>query len=204
MAKNKVNKQKTTKAKSVAVPKADPHKIFLLAESFTRALNLAGNQMLPPSPPGVTVGGLFDASDTESATMEMAPLLILDSFALELYFKCLICIETGTAPFTHNLLHLYQSLSQSTQIRLKKHYDTFAAEPLATMRRTIKNLDGSIEAALKASAEAFIVYRYVYEKTPLAGTGYFGGAVRWAAIVLILEMRPTWTRNQPSPVVRGS
>jgi hypothetical protein len=98
------------------------------------------------------------------------PSLVLSVFASELYLKCLLCVETGLVPETHNLKLLFGKLLPLTQHRLEELWDADVRRPerakLFDFIRTLpegKSLRLDLRHLLDIGANAFIEFRYVYE-----------------------------------------
>jgi hypothetical protein len=46
------------------------------------------------------------------------------SFSLELYFKCMICLEENNLYYDHNLYLLFTRISKANQIRITNYYES--------------------------------------------------------------------------------
>jgi hypothetical protein len=90
----------------------DPLKIFEQAHGFYQALAIlcnvdAGNTQL-----GVTIG---------------EPVMVTGAFTIELFLKCLICIETGSLPpREHNLRELFDQISPTIQTKIENEWKKIA------------------------------------------------------------------------------
>jgi hypothetical protein len=96
--------------------------------------------------------------------------MVLSVFATELYFKCLLCLETGGVPQTHNLKTLFDALLPKTRKRLQELWDIDIRKPerqkvLAHIRTFPDGhkLREDLPGALKLGADAFRELRYIYE-----------------------------------------
>lgn len=84
--------------------KPNPILIFLQANGFSQAYNILSDQEHLPPTTMASIG---------------YPQIVLSAFAIELYLKCLICIETGRAPpHGHHLKHLFDRLAPETRRRI--------------------------------------------------------------------------------------
>jgi hypothetical protein len=99
------------------------------------------------------------------------PAMVLSVFASELYLKCLLCVETGTVPDTHNLKALFKRLQPTTRRALEDLWDAHIRTPLRQKAmdaiRTLpegQNLRLDLQYALDIGANSFTELRYIYEK----------------------------------------
>src|SRR5262245_1269350 len=67
--------------------------------------------------------GTFHPSNPYDIGIIVLPSSVLSVFASELYLKCLLCIERGTFPDTHNLKTLFKKLLPSTRRALEDLWD---------------------------------------------------------------------------------
>jgi hypothetical protein len=96
--------------------------------------------------------------------------MVLSAFASELYLKCLLCLETGKIPQTHNLKTLFDALSPETRQRLQELWDVDLHRPerqkviahIRTLPHSNK-LRLDLPSVIKLGAEAFRELRYFYE-----------------------------------------
>ena len=108
--------------------------------------------------------------DVEKAITN-APGVVNSAFSLELYFKCLLHIETCKWVRGHHLkTELFDSLTKDHQDRIKAHY---AAEAAKGMNGLLINL--SLEQHLDSSDDAFPHWRYAFEHP--AKTKVYSGAI---------------------------
>jgi hypothetical protein len=126
---------------------------------------------------------------------------MLSVFASELYMKCLLCIETGRVPTTHNLKTLFRMLKPVTRKRLEDLWDQDIRRPerqkvldhIRTLPRG-KELRLDLPYVLDIGANSFIELRYFYE----TGQAYFllsdfPNSLR----MVILEKFPSWASGPP-------
>jgi hypothetical protein len=98
------------------------------------------------------------------------PAMVLSALASELYLKCLLCIETGAVPNTHNLKELFNGLKSETKRKLEALWQEDIKTPqrqkVINHIRTLpdgKGLKEDLIYALDLGADAFIELRYIYE-----------------------------------------
>ena len=121
--------------------------------------------------------------------------MVIGALTIELFLKCLACIETTQVPRGHHLKTLFDGLSPSTQARIEdgwnaialhrdaewNHYETLMGEGIARDLRT----------ALAAGSKAFEKIRYSYE----GGTEQLQYYLQDLPILLgriVLERKPEW------------
>lgn len=135
----------------------DPAKIFLQAHRFNQAY-----KMLMP------VEGPVQYGPGDEVLAQ--PAAVVSAFACELFFKCLIRIETGTVPHGHHLKHFYDRLTPPTRNRVTDLWNTLVvpirrqqASMLHPNDRPPNDLLADLKAALIAGNAAFEKIRYSYE-----------------------------------------
>jgi hypothetical protein len=121
----------------------------------------------------------------------LIPTLVLQSFATELYLKCLLVVSTGTAPHGHKLEVLYGQLSVPLQTRMSAIYDEEAAndDAFQQLKEAEPTKDFGLLFALQEMNNSFEKWRYAYEVIPPKS---FLGRPWVAAAKLILGLRPEW------------
>jgi len=160
----------------------DPLSLYMNAERF----RIADNYMR-------TSGN----SDPYLMSIIGVPCLVVSAFAIELYLKCLLCIETGSAPQTHNLKALFCDLSHSTQARIENLWLDDANRPEnRAMRKIVENNTGQAPpvdfiSSLESGSEAFIRLRYLHENAA-PKVSFFLAALPTILHNIILEIRPEW------------
>jgi len=110
----------------------DPQKILNTADSFL----LAANRCFEQRPLGP---GRFE--------MPMVPAIVCIAFAIELYLKAIITLESGAAK-GHDLWILYDRLTEQAKEALRK-------------RLSIKHAD--LNNKVKEAAGVFLEWRYIFE-----------------------------------------
>jgi hypothetical protein len=96
--------------------------------------------------------------------------MVLCAFAIELYLKCLLCIETGKVTKEHDLKGLFLRLDSSTRKRLEDLWDESLRRP--DKQRGLDCIRGLPEGeqlqtdllyVLGIGSHAFEELRYLYE-----------------------------------------
>jgi len=139
-------------------PTPDYRKIYQLAESYSKASRLLDEQAR---------GEQWECS---------APQLLVDSFAVELYLKCLFVLDTNTAPpEEHSWKILFEALPPYTRVAIRE-----AFERIVESNPVLSNLDlinpealkvTDFERSLAAAENTFSKRRYLYE--PVAQGEWF-------------------------------
>jgi hypothetical protein len=95
------------------------------------------------------------------------PLIVLDALTSELFLKCLICIETGSAPREHDLKKLFYRLFEPTRSRIQSFWDNEIVprrrEKWDNLERLGLKIARDLPSALAKGTDAFRQYRYSYE-----------------------------------------
>ena len=102
----------------------DPLKIFVHASRFHNSEKRLRNSVPADKP--------------EDVPQIAHPAMVLSVFASELYLKCLLTIETGKAPPTHNVKALFRDLQPTTRKRLEELWDQAIQRP--HRRRAMKHI----------------------------------------------------------------
>jgi hypothetical protein len=166
-------------------PPVDPLKIFEQAHGFYQARAILCN---------------VEPEDTQLAVTIGEPVMVICAFTIELFFKCTICIETGSLPKrVHDLRELFDKLSPQTQAKIQKEWDKIA-------RHHAKEWDGyegslgiimarDLPSALAAGGGAFQRIRYSYEGGNESLQFYLQDLPRVLGRI-ILELKPEWAGRQ--------
>lgn len=173
----------------------DARTIFCYAEAFSKAVELLAPQFKRAAHPvhrnviargvGVHVSELADS----------VPFEMVDSFALELYLKCLHMMDHGVPAWGHDIRALYNGLKPHTRRRLRHNYDAeVARSPLtSTMRKSVRKRFVSFRAYLNASNIVFNQVRYLFErKSRGAKRMAYWPLLRFAARKSVLDIMPEW------------
>jgi hypothetical protein len=104
--------------------------------------------------------------------------IILSAFSIELYLKCLLAIECGQYPETHNLQMLFGQLRPQTRDALRKRHDANLQRP------------GNLDEMLAKGGEAFNKVRYLFEHRDQIqfGLNWLGELVRQK----VISLHPEW------------
>jgi hypothetical protein len=163
--------------KNPAPPKIDPYFTFLQGNAFFQANRL------------VQTGAAATPYDLR------IPGCTLSAFACELFFKCLICIETDTAPKGHNLKRLFDTLQRSTKRELEALWADYASAAKATWddyeRQHNIVIPRDLSGALSAGSRAFEGLRYMHEPNSLVFV-YCLDDFPWALGHVISSRKPEW------------
>ena len=132
----------------------------------------------------------------------MHPAMVLSAFASELYFKSLLCLETGDVPQTHNLKALFRAVSADARKRLETLWDAYNSEPTRVKALDLiraspggHELRLDLAYALDVGADAFREIRYIYESgNTIFLLSDFPNLLRQ----VILERMPWWAQFQPT------
>lgn len=139
----------------VKLPKATPdcRKIYQLAEHYSEASRLLEEQ---------TKGEEWGCS---------APQLLVDSFAVELYLKCLFVLDTNIAPLElHDWEKLFNALTPPTKTAIRE-----ASERIVNSDPVLRHLDvinpearkvTDFDRSLAAAKNTFDKRRYLFESQP--------------------------------------
>jgi hypothetical protein len=157
----------------------DPLAIFRHAEAFICAIDQ-----------------LHRTSTPERAALISLPIAVLSAFCSEIYFKCLICVETGKVVQGHYLHELFLSLSPPTQKILEDAWDSIVVERAEILDRLDKQMSPPIprdlRSNLKEGNRAFQQLRYIYE-----GGENFRFLLSDLPLALrqtVMKVRPEWFR----------
>jgi len=183
-------------------PSIAPEKIFEHAECFYQA-----SAVLHTHDP---VGLHPDNHKTTHAALTLIePRVVIDAFTTELFLKCLICIETGSAPREHNLKQLFDLLSEATRTRIESCWDsevvTRRREKWDKWERLGLKIARDLPSALAKGTNAFKRYRYSYEGDT-QDLHYYLEDLPALLERLILEMKPEFEafRRAPLPLQQTS
>jgi hypothetical protein len=161
--------------------RVDPAKIWQQADCFYQALAMLCNAHPDNTQLGVMLG---------------EPVMVMGALTIELFFKCLVCIETGAVPHTHNLKDLFDKLSEQTRKRIQRTWDDdicvhrakgWDQIETALGQKVVRDLPG----ALSVASNSFELIRYSY-KGNTAELQYFLQDLPQLLGRVILEMKPEW------------
>ncbi|MGZ3911784.1 MAG: hypothetical protein ACXVBR_16975 [Flavisolibacter sp.] len=131
----------------------NPEKIFIQAEAFLRLANAGHLSSLNPSLIGNPVFGDYISFAA----------FVNQSFACELYFKCIAVIEKNEFIPTHNLLTLFNDLSQSCRDYLTQRNDVDTIYNFTMYQFTRQKRPKTLIELLTEAQEYFTDMRYFFE-----------------------------------------
>jgi len=150
--------------------------MFLHAETFYRAIDI------------------IHRHDRAVVAQISLPLMVLTAFASELYFKCIIFVETGKLTKGHYLYDLFQKLSPKSQRRLSELWDRVTAPREETLRKVEKDLGRTIPRDLRGNliegSKSFEDLRYLYEREKPKKFLFNLGDLPRPLRMLVLELKP--------------
>jgi hypothetical protein len=169
----------------------DPAIIWVHADCFYQTLSILNN---------------FDPDNEQVAALVAQPSMVVGALTSELFFKCIICIETGKVPRIHDLRELFDKLSPQTQSRIVEVWDhsivPYRASDWDEMERAINiTIARDLPTALTAGSEAFEKIRYSYEGDTEELQYYLQDLPKLLGHI-ILQMKPEWRdlRRIPQPI----
>ena len=185
-----------TKKPRLAAPNA--RTVFNFAEAFSNAASLLAPMFRQAAIP-LTAGhippkGWGTHIDDSAMTV---PLMVNDSFSLELYLKCLHIMDYNVSPKGHDTYTLFRNLRLRTRQRIRKNYakELEKASPqLSTMPKRKRSYFTNLRAYMKGSSRTFEQVRYLFERSTLEkppGLRYWP-QFRLAVRQSILDVMPEW------------
>lgn len=130
--------------------------------------------------------------------------MVLSALCTELFFKCLVCIETGLTPQGHHLSDLFEQVTPTSKKTICHLWDTQIVPArdahwkiIETSLRKAAPQRGEVlfkrdlPSALAAANRAFERIRYSYEPESINYSFYIGDMPRVMRRV-ILAMKPEW------------
>lgn len=131
-------------------PTPDYRKMYQLAENYSEASRLLDVQAR---------GEQWECS---------APQLLVDSFAVELYLKCLFVLDTNTAPpEEHSWKILFNALLPYTRIAIREAFGRIIESDPVLSNLDVINPEAlkvtDFERSLAAAENTFYKRRYLYE-----------------------------------------
>lgn len=160
-------------------PINDPKIIFLQAEAFKNSAIFINNKAFKYSYHNHPLDRKFYITQK-----------VNEAFSFELYLKCLMGIETGNFVEGHDLLELFQGLSQQTQDKIiANHEKGIIYGPVHTLLHGIGAKDDFLDV-LSNTGKAFVELRYMFDDAKYLNYdfGFTINFVRW----MILELRPDY------------
>ena len=171
---------------STSTTPTNPFRVFRQAEIFLAASDLLSNFILPP---GIVPG----ASDARM----VIPRMMNRAFALELYLKCLILLDGGTIPMSHEYDVLFNRLSDLTKADLERRYEeSIQSNSVAlAIKSHFASAEFGLPQVLAAEARAFVRWRYVFEGVP---PSFLSEWLLQAARERALDCNPDWQARMDS------
>jgi len=167
-------------------PEDRAREIFIYAESFSHA-----SETLAKIARNGEEGKQFKSLSLHAAS----PVITVDSFALELYLKCLHWIDRKKEPTKlHKYVELFEALSPDAQKSIAVWYQQILKQNDATVRqhaRDFPKFDYSLKNWLQLSNNTFTRIRYAFE-------GKTGDIIYWpflrvAVRNVIVSSAPGWS-----------
>jgi hypothetical protein len=180
----------------------DPKHVFRAAVSYEYSANLLA------SITSMIAGrsGKLTASPPEAMPPTAAPATALGGFAIELYLKCLLQLESGASlpPGGHPLVDLFSRVSSPRQAEIKRVYDenrpSLAQVELAFFEKFRYPHALDFDRHLGVLSRAFERWRYYYE-LEMEGGLMVPGSISYAVQQVILQLRPEWASILNNPKV---
>lgn len=197
--KSNTNVAKSTPASTFPAPGTPnrPEELFQLGDSYLRSSdviyrNLAASLGTKPS-------GWQTFKFDRTEWHRIMPMVVLQAFAVEMYFKCLYELTTGSSPGVHDFLKLYNGLPATTQIDLNRAYERRRKLDLFHLgvERDRPGDGYDLASVLQRSKDAFVYHRYIYEvRTGTTNTSDLGVLLE-PLRDLIFQRRPDWAKPGP-------
>lgn len=150
------------------------------------------------------LGHLTKGPDLQLGAQIVQANMVLSALCTELFFKCLVCIETGLTPQGHYLFDLFEQLEPNTQKEITHLWDTQivpAREPHwgiieVNLRKEAPGrpqiiFKRDLPSALAAANRSFERMRYSYEPDSIQHSFYIGDMPRVLRHT-ILARQPEW------------
>jgi hypothetical protein len=165
--------------------------IFVYAESFS----LASESLAQVAKASAK---LNEKNRPALSINECAPIVVLDSFATELYLKSLHWLDHGRGPERlHTYNDLFDALLPSTRQEIKTWYmEMLNGQYSAALKQhstDVPGFDHSLENCLKLASETFPKIRYGYELRGVSVEIFYWPALRIAVRNVIASSHPGWS-----------
>jgi hypothetical protein len=167
----------------------NPAKVFEQADCFYQALAVLCN---------------VDPENIQLGVMLGEPVMVIGALTIELFLKCLVCIETSEVPRSHDLKELFSRLSEPTQNRIQTEWDAGIATRRAKEWDDLEHRFGvkiarDLPSALAVGSRSFELIRYSYEGNTKDLQYYLQDLPALLGRV-ILEMRPEFLASRRKPL----
>jgi HEPN domain-containing protein len=167
------------------VSKIDPLKTFMNAERFR-----------------ISDRHLRSVGDLQLLNVMGTPAMVMGTFAIELYLKCILLLEKGAASDTHHLQALYRDISEETKAKLVALWkaevpkqEPFWAE---IEKQSGSKFSRELNETLKDGSRAFTELRYLHEKDKPDCSFRLTNFPEMLRQVIV-EMKPEWAKLRHSP-----
>jgi hypothetical protein len=169
----------------------DPANIWMHADCFYQTLRILYN---------------INPGNDQLAITIAQPAMVIGALTIELFLKCLICIETGKVPRIHHLRELFDMLTPKTRSRIAEQWDNlivpYRKPEWDAMEGAVKiTIARDLPTALTVGSEAFEKIRYSYEGVS-EDLQYYLQDLPPLLGQTVLEMKPEWKnlRKPAQPV----
>lgn len=173
----------------------DLKQMFLLAEQYTEASCLLENQLTGDDP------------------LRDAPRLLVDSFAVELYLKCLHVQDHAVGPHGHDWQKLFDSLKPATKTAVREAFGRIIENNVVLRHLQTINPGAAMvldfERSLAAAKNTFDKRRYLYEPPP-TGEWFYAHLLRDAVRAVVCmdprlgQVKKTMPKMKPPPNTRDA
>ena len=151
-----------------------------------------------------------DASEVISAAMHNGKThlgwayAVMGALSLEIYLKCLLLIECGQHPASHNIKKLFMQLPSRTRGPLRKRHNELAInDPVFINVRERLNVATDLDSLLERGQNSFEIMRYPYDFALEDDTAFGFHILREVIRLRILDLRPQWvTKDGPTSQAR--
>jgi len=149
---------------------------------------------------------LEHATEHKEQTFFLASVYVVNAaFAVELFLKCLLAVESGQIPETHNLKDLFNQVSKESRGKIRKRHNERALNhAVLSGTRERVGIKTDLDSLLEDSQDVFTHFRYLFEgvqnRTKPLGfvLDLFGQIVRDR----ILDLRPEWLSDESTSPAR--
>jgi|SRR5262245_5853139 len=146
------------------------------------------------------------ATEDKDQTFFLASVYVVNAaFAVELYLKCLLAVESGQIPETHNLKELFNQVSRESRDKIRKRHKELASNhAVLSGARERVGIKTDLDSLLEDSQDLFTHFRYLFEgvrnRTKPIGFALdlFGQIVRNR----ILDLRSEWLSDESTSRAR--
>lgn len=170
---------------------ADPKHIFAQAAGYQYASEISWRQFSQDM--ANFAEGRSVQNDGPTGLLAL-PMLALQAFALELYFKALYVAQKNEAPpFTHDLLKLFRKLPDETRLMIEAFEEEMVRQTgeYQILRQLSKDTD-SFEERLTKCRNAFEVLRYSFEPKNKGKASWNANSILRATSAVCRTLYPDW------------